>query len=184
MDLVHRLQQGDASAHTDLYRRFGPALHRFAASRLAGDGDLAEDVMVQTLVDAARNIRRFNPRRSSLPAWLHGIARHRVQRERRNQRRSKSVPASAQVPMDAIPEVVAGGDMAGDLADRLDAEQEVSKLAHLLSDIEMEVLVLRCVGEFSIKEIAQIVRRSERAVETLLHRAKQKGREGLAKHAE
>jgi len=183
-NLARRLQQGDAAAHTDLYRRFGTPLHRFAASRLAGDQELADDVMVQTLADAVRNIRRFNPRKSDLAAWLHGIARHRIQREQRRQRRSTSVPASAQVSFDAMPDVAVGGDMSSDLAARLEAGEKVSKLAHLLSDVEMEVLVLRCVGEFSIKEIARIVRRSERGAETLLHRAKQKAREGLGTHAE
>jgi RNA polymerase sigma factor (sigma-70 family) len=182
--LIHRLQQGDAAAHADLYRRFGARLHRFAASRLAGDQDLADDVVVQTLVDAARNIRRFNPRKSNLSAWLHGIARHRIQREQRSRRRSKSVPASAQVPFDAMPNTAAAGDTDGDLAARLDASQRVAQLAQLLSPVEMEVLVLRCVGEFSTKEIAGILRRSERAVETLLHRAKHKAREGLGKHAD
>ncbi|UCC69558.1 MAG: hypothetical protein JSV79_06550, partial [Armatimonadota bacterium] len=61
-DLARRLQQGDAAAYADLYRRFGTPLHRFAASRLAGDQELAEDIMVQTLADALRNIRRFDPR--------------------------------------------------------------------------------------------------------------------------
>lgn len=183
-NLARRLLQGDAAAHAYLYQRFGASLHRFAASRLGGDQELAEDIMVQTLVDAVRNIRRFNPRKSDLSAWLHGIARHRIQREQRGRRRRKSVPASAQVSFDAMPDTAAAGDTDGDLAARLDASQRVAELAQLLSPVEMEVLVLRCVGEFSIKEIAQIVRRSERAAETLLYRAKQKAREGLVTHAE
>ncbi len=45
--------------------RYGRRLHRFIALRLRGDAATAEDLMVQTLVDAARNIRRVF---TSMPA--------------------------------------------------------------------------------------------------------------------
>jgi RNA polymerase sigma-70 factor (ECF subfamily) len=183
-DLARRLMQADPAAYGELSSRFGPALHAFAASRLGGDHDRAEDAMVHTLVDAVRNIRRFNPRRSTLSAWLYGIARRQVQAERRTQRRKKSLPRSAQVPMEAIPDLPATGDMAADLTDRMAARQTIAQLAGVLSDLEMEVLMLRCVGEFSLKQIGRMVGRSERAVHSLLHRAKQRAREGLREHAD
>lgn len=184
MDLARRLAQADPAAYGELSNRFGPALHAFAASRLGGDHDRAEDIMVQTLVDAVRNIRRFSPRRATLSAWLYGIARRQVQAERRTQRRMKSLPRSAQVPMEAIPDLPARGDMAADLIDRMAAEQTIAQLAGVLSDLEMEVLMLRCVGEFSLKQIGRVVGRSERAVHSLLHRAKQRAKEGLREHAD
>ena len=58
-------------------------------------------------------------------------------------------------------------------------ERKAARLAELLTDMEMEVLVLHCVDEFSVREIAGTVGRSERAVDSLLHRARQKAREGL-----
>ena len=73
-NLQRRLLARDGTAQAELYHRFGPALHRFAAWRLDGDQDLAEEVVVEALVDAVKNIRRFNPRRSSRrspdrPCW-------------------------------------------------------------------------------------------------------------------
>lgn len=133
--------------------------------------------MVETLVDAVRDIARFDSRRSSFSAWLHGIAHHRIQRERRRQRRSKSVPSSMQVPLDTLREVAGGGDLSAHLNDQAASRQRFSQLASILSDIELEVLVLRCVGELSLKEVGRIVGRSERAAESVLRRAKQKARE-------
>ncbi len=181
--LVRRLQVGDPAAQADLCRRFGPVLHRFATSRLAGDRDLAEDIMLEVLVDAVKNFRRFDPRRSTLSAWLHGIARHRLQRARRKQRRSRSVPDSALVPLDTLQELVSAPDPASRLAERLATRQQVSRLTRALTEVEMEVLVLRCLGELSTQEVARIVGRSERAVESLLLRAKQKAREELGTDA-
>ncbi|UCC67039.1 MAG: sigma-70 region 4 domain-containing protein, partial [Armatimonadota bacterium] len=48
-----------------------------------------------------------------------------------------------------------------------------------LSDAEMEVLVLHCIEGFSTGEIAGVVGRSPRAVNSLLHRARKKARERL-----
>jgi DNA-directed RNA polymerase specialized sigma24 family protein len=44
------------------------------------------------------------------------------------------------------------------------------------------VLVLSSIEELSVKEIGRVVGRSERAVHSLLHRAKAKARERLADH--
>jgi RNA polymerase sigma-70 factor (ECF subfamily) len=178
--LVERLRRGDAAAYGELCDRFGPRLHGFAASRLAGDEELAEDVMVQTLSDAVRNIGRFSPRRSTLAAWIYGIARRKVGLERRKQQRRKSVPASAQVPLDSV-SPVAAEDIAAESASRVDAQDKVARLAQILSEAEMEALTLHCVDGFTVSEIGRIVGRSERAVDSLLHRARQKAREGLGR---
>jgi DNA-directed RNA polymerase specialized sigma24 family protein len=64
------------------------------------------------------------------------------------------------------------------------AQEKIAQLAGILSDVEMEVLMLRCVGEFSLKQIGRMVGRSERAVHSLLHRAKQRARQGVSEHAD
>jgi len=182
--LLRGLREGAAEAHGQLYDRFAPGLHRFAASRLSGDAQLAEDIVVQTLVDAVRNISRFTPRKSTLAAWLYGVARRQIQGEVRRQRRLKSVPLGAQMSIDVVSEAPDERDMASDLAARLDAQRQVAALAGVLSDLEMEVLVLQCIDQLSAREIGQVVGRSERAVHSLLHRARRKARERLARDAD
>jgi len=177
--LVSGLRKADPGACACLCEQFGPRIHKFTARHVRGDGQLAEEMMVQTLVDAVRNIGRFDPRRSQFSAWLFGIARRQVQGELRRQSRRKSVPASAQVSMDVLVEQAGPGDMAAAVASRLDAQRQVARLTSYLSDIEMEVLMLHCMDQLSLKEIAQIMGRSERAINSLLHRARQKARERL-----
>ncbi len=177
--LVRGLLENDPAACAALCQQFGPRIHRLAAGRLSNDGQLAEDVMIQTLADAARNIRRYNPRKSTFAAWLYGIARRQIQLELRKQRRLKTIPAAAEVPIDAVAEVPAEGDMAEGLAARMDAQAQVAAVAGALSDIEFEVLSLNCIDQLSAREIGKIVRRSERAIHSLLHRARQKARRRL-----
>jgi len=177
--LVLGLRQRRPEASAQLYDRFAPSLHRFALTRLGGDIGVAEDLVVETLADACRSITTFKPRRSSLSAWLFGIARRRVQMEIRRQRRRKTLPAAARVPMEAALETAAEGDLAADAGSRLDAQQKVAHLRAHLSDLEMEVLVFSCVEQLSAGEIGQLIGRSERAVHSILHRARTKARERL-----
>lgn len=179
-ELLKGLREQSPEACTALYRRFAPAIHRFALVRLAGDDLTAEEIVVQTFVDAVRNIRRFNHRKSSLNAWLHGIARRHIISAVRKQRRLKSVPARAEIPMETAAQIADMGDLASSASARLDAQRQFAALAQALSEVEMEALVLQSVDELSLKEIAGILGRSERAVHSLLHRARQKARERLA----
>lgn len=184
LELVVRLQRADQAAYAEFCRLFGPSLHGYVAIRLDGDDELAEEVVVQSLADAVRNIRRFNPRKAALASWVYGIARRQVVGERRRLNRRKSVPPSAQVPIEEALDLAEAGDMASDLISRVDARRKAACLSQVLSDLELEVLVLHCVDEFSLREIGGIVGRSEKAVDSVLHRARQKARERLARDGE
>ncbi len=120
---------------------------------------------------------------ATFTAWLFGIARRQAQLELRRQRRRKSVPEAVQTPLDSLAEQPAPGDLAEATAARLQAERQVAKLVGYLSDPEMEVLILRCCHEFSIRGIAHVLGRSERAIDSLLDRAKRKARGRLAEDA-
>jgi RNA polymerase sigma-70 factor (ECF subfamily) len=178
--LIRGLREATPEACSELCRRFGPRLHRFAAARLGWDGQLAEDIALQALADAIRNIRQFNSRKSTLSAWLYGVARRQTIRELRRRGRQKSPPAGAQVSFDALDQTT-DADPADRLDAQLDARRQVTEVAAILTDVEFEVLVLSAVDELSAREIGQVVGRSERAIHSLLHRARTKARERLVR---
>jgi RNA polymerase sigma factor (sigma-70 family) len=179
--LIRGLLEAAPAECSALCQRFGPKLHRFAAARLGWDGQLAEDVAIQALADAIRNIRQFNARKSTLTAWLYGVVRRQIIRELRRLGRQKSVPAAAQVPFGGLDEEAMEADPAARLAAQLDARRQVGEVAVLLTDTEFEVLVLSAVDELSAREIGRVVGRSERAIHSLLHRARTKARERLVR---
>lgn len=73
--LAERLRARAPEACAELYDRYATGVHRFAMARLSGDVEAAEDVVVETMVGVVTDIRRFQPARSSLAAWVYGIAR-------------------------------------------------------------------------------------------------------------
>jgi|WetSurMetagenome_2_1015567.scaffolds.fasta_scaffold110018_1 RNA polymerase sigma-70 factor, ECF subfamily len=176
------LQQGSETSFAELHDRFAPGLYRFAAARFPGDAPTAEDIVVQTLARAVQNLCRFDASRSSLAAWLYGMARGQILTELRLRRRNKSVPASAMRPLESLSDVPDLRDLAADVTIRIHAQQQVRMLTEILTKLEMEVLVLRCADGLSAREIGQIVGKSERAVHSLLHRAKHKARERMDRH--
>jgi RNA polymerase sigma-70 factor (ECF subfamily) len=177
--LVAGLREGAPEAASELCGRFGPKLLAFAAARFPADKAVAEDIAVASLAYAAHNVRQFNPRRSTLLAWIYGIARRQIREEIRRRTRLKSVPSSAQTPLEEVAGVADGTDVAASVARRLDAQRLLVQLARELSEIELEVLLLDSVHELSVREIGQVVGRSERAIHSLLHRARTKARERL-----
>ena len=177
--LVQGLREADPATQDELCARYGRRLHRFLALQLRGDASTAEELMVQTLVDAARNIGRFDARKASFLAWLLGIARRQVLGELRRQRRRKSVPESAQVPLASLAEEAHAADPTAPLAAQITAQQQVAQLREALAPLEMEALLLHGLHGLSVREIGQVLGRSERAINSLLHRARQKARERL-----
>lgn len=178
-ELLRGLREASPRACSLLYRRYAPGLHRFANTRLAGDSALAEEIVLQTLMDAVRNIRAFNPRKATFSAWLFGIARHNLADELRRQRRRKSVPRAAQMSIEVLPEAPDQADLADRVSARLDAQRQFTALAEVLSAVELEALILQHIDQLSLQEIGQVLGRSERAVQSLLHRARSKARERL-----
>ena len=175
--LAQGLRDHPADACAELYNRFATKLCFFILAQLPGEAETAQDLLVETFAEAVRNIRRFDARRSTLSAWLHGIVRRRVHLELRRRNRRKSIPLGQQVSIDAVRESSDPEDIAATTAARLDAQKEIAELAHVLSSLEMATLVLSYVEEFSVREIGRIIGRSERAVDSILHRAKRKARE-------
>ena len=60
-----------------VWDRYGTLVHTFCLRSLS-DRDAAADCTQETFISAWRSRDRFDSTRGSLPAWLLGIARHRV----------------------------------------------------------------------------------------------------------
>ena len=68
---------GADAALKAVWDRYGRLVHTYCA-RSISDRDLAADCTQETFISAWRSRARFDPATGSLPAWLLGIARHRV----------------------------------------------------------------------------------------------------------
>jgi RNA polymerase sigma factor (sigma-70 family) len=76
-EVARRFAAGDEQALAWAYERWAGQLHGLAV-RAFGPGPDAEDVTQQTFVAAWTGRGGYSPARGPLPAWLHGICRHKI----------------------------------------------------------------------------------------------------------
>jgi len=98
LEIVRRMQQGEAEALAELYDRYAPLLLAVTRRILGGAGD-AEEALQETLFQAWNQAGRYDPDRSSVSTWLILIARSRALDRLRNRgARDRAATAAAAEP--------------------------------------------------------------------------------------
>lgn len=149
---------GDVLAWTDLYSAASETVFRYALWRCGGRIDLAEDVVQEGWLLAARRLNAFDPDRGGFAGWVCGLAanaaRNAVRTRLRHARRPVAVPMNSTSDCDSDPEAVAVA------------------LAELPAEYEA-VLRAKYFEQRSVSEIATAFGKSAKAVESLLTRARE-----------
>lgn len=162
--LVGAARNRDRDAVARLFDRYYDAVYRYAFARLGSVAD-AEDAASETFHAMVRSLPRFRWRGIPFEAWLFRIAMSKVVDVARHRSRVRS-----------------GGDALG--ADTADPELEPERVIalrevrrELVASIERlprdqrDVLMLRFFAGRSIRETAELLRRSDGAVKQLQFRA-------------
>ena len=154
---------GDQAAFNEFYQRYVPRLFQFISYSANSGRDDAEDILQETLLASVRSLRRFKGD-SSLYTWLCAIARHKVSDHIDNQRKLRRQIDSDVDVTDELHGVM------------LSPEQTVVRREAVLQALRVLpaeyrfVLIGKYQEGFSVRELAQVMDRSEKAVESLLTR--------------
>jgi RNA polymerase sigma factor (sigma-70 family) len=169
-ELVRRVAQGERSALEALYARHQLALFRYLL-HFTADRGVAEELLQDTLVAVWKSAGSFGGR-SSVGAWLFGIARRRAfKRLRRREPEHVELAAAADVA-DSEPDPEAA----------LLASVERAELAEAVGRLAVahqEILLLAFVQQLSYAEIAEVLGVPVGTVKSRLHAAKRALRDGL-----
>jgi len=160
--LVHRAQQRDEEAFTQLYEAHFDKIYRYVALRI-GDRIEAEDMTQQVFLKALQSISSFKWKGIPFSAWLFRIAHNQVVDYLR--KKTKQATASLDqslVSSDSNPQLMA--------EHRLDIEQLISATKRL-TEAQREVIGLRFAGELSVAQVAKVMGKSQGAVKALQHSA-------------
>lgn len=165
--------QTDPQRFAELYDRYAPDIHRYAARRL-GDS-AADDVVAETFLVAFRRRDRFDPARGTPRPWLYGIAANLIAGHRRSEVMQYRVLART-----AVDPVLEGHDEGADsrVAAAAVARQLAAALARL-SKGDREVLLLIAWESLTYDEVAQALRIPVGTVRSRLNRARKKVRKAL-----
>jgi RNA polymerase sigma-70 factor (ECF subfamily) len=177
-ELLTAARAGDRAALERLLERHQSRVFRFGMKMCGGEDD-AKDVLQETLIAAARNIRDFRGA-SAVSTWLYTIARSFCIKKHRS---SKFAPEHVESLDAASGEAQAVPDAARGPEEELVGRQVQTALQEAISALDpmyREVLVLRDVEGLSAPEVAQILSLSVEAVKSRLHRARLAVRERVA----
>jgi len=158
-ELARRAQRGCRASFAELVRRYAPRLQAFLCQRTSDYHD-AEDLVQETFVKAYQNIERYRPS-YKFSTWLFTIAtRLAVSHGRKMRARLRLIRPARHRSRWAEP------------AGPRERHEDLWLLARRLTENQYRVLWLKYGQEMSIKEIAQIMHRSQVSVKVLLYRAR------------
>lgn len=158
-DLIRLAQKGDQSAVQTLYERYLPTVWRFAYARSLGQRHLAEDIVSETFLALVRQVQTLDPDGGALGGWLMTVARRKLTDVHRRQR---AVPTAELEVVDAA--------LAPDIA--FERKELVARAIEQMKDEERVALEWKYIDTLSVRDIAERMGRSEKAVESILFRAR------------
>lgn len=151
-----------------LYDRTQPAVYRFAFS-LAGNHTGAEDLTAEAYRRALSNLNSYEDRGKPFEAWLFTIVR--------NLARDKARKAGREIPLMDHDE--AEDHWPGIALVRMETRTAVQVAIAKLPDVQRRVVILRYGREWSVKQVADEMAKTEPAVKQLTYRAVNRLRELL-----
>lgn len=150
----------DVEAFAMLYRRHLHRVYSYLLSRVGNVHD-AQDLTTQTFVAALNAIETYQPR-GLFVAWLLGIARRKLSDHFRD-----SIPT---VAIEDIDVQLANQDVLEEaVINRLQMQEVVMILARLNPE-RAEAIRLRYLANLKIREVAEVMEKSEGAIKMLLAR--------------
>lgn len=150
----------DEAAFRAWYEDALPRVHRYLFHRCGRDRSLAEELTQETFVEAIRSRRRFSGRGDPLN-WVIGIARHRLADHfRRLERQERGVvDLASRGQIDAVEPWT-------------DPDDELAVAVAALPTMQRAAVVLHYLDDLPVREVARLLGRSEKAVESLLSRGR------------
>jgi RNA polymerase sigma-70 factor (ECF subfamily) len=152
-----------------LYRRYSNKVYGKCLSLLK-DEALAADAMQEVFTKVFLNLAKFQEK-AKFSTWLYSITYNYCIDYIRKQKKAKSIFSDE---MEKAPDIIE------EVPDHYLMEMEVGRLKKVLDNIpvgDKEVLLMKYRDEHSIKEIAEILDKTESAIKMKIKRAKQKAQE-------
>ena len=165
--LVSEVLRKDRKATAEFVARCADCIYPYVRRHLMPRADLVEDVMQETVLAAWQNLSSFRGD-GGLQAWLLGIARHKVEDYYRKRLRATELQeADEPLPEESIvPMIEEQIDLAAE-------QKKVQKTLSLLPESYGLALLWRYRDNKSIREMAQLTGKTEKAMERLLARARE-----------
>jgi RNA polymerase sigma-70 factor (ECF subfamily) len=164
---VNGIMRGDAQAWQALLAAQIPRLYAMFLKRWPNPA-LAEELTQKTVFDAIRGRAGFNPDKGSMIEWLFGIGRNNIRMEIRRRTVQGGLNGDiaryfARLAQETLPD---------ELLERKETADLVRQALAEIDERERKVLIAKYIEDLSARQIARQIKTSEKAVHSLLYRAR------------
>lgn len=160
--LIQKARLREPKVIGEIYERYQLAIFRYLYYRV-GDLQTAEDLTSEVFIRMIDGLPEYNLDNSSFQAWLYRIARNlSIDHYRRLIKRKEIELDENQIP---------NHDNSLDLVERGLTNEKLSLALNQLSSNQRDVIVMRFVNGMSIREVAQVMKKSQDSIKGLQRRA-------------
>lgn len=159
--------KGDADVWRDFVRSQAPQLFQMFMSRWPNPA-LAEELVAKTVFDAVKGLSSFDGSKGSPEGWIHGIAQNNIRIEIRKRANSLAINGDISLYLESIDK----GPLPEEVLEKAETADLVRNAMARLDSKENDVLRAKYIEGLSAQQIAKRIALTEKAVHSLLYRAR------------
>lgn len=164
-NFVERLKARESAAWVELYDRHVREIYGYVFHLVGRNPSVAEEVVQETWINALQGITRFDSAKNQMRGWLFAIARSQTALHYRRLRVAVGVP-------NELTEAAEFPDMPIHELQHLELIDVVRAALMELPNAYRELLLEKYVDRKSVRELASLRGKTEKAIEGLLTRAR------------
>jgi RNA polymerase sigma-70 factor (ECF subfamily) len=181
-DIIRRVLQGDRSAVQEFYGLYVSSMYAFAFYRVGRNEALAEEAATEIFHYAITHLREYDPARGEVYSWLVNVGRRVVTELLRRERRWRRHEIAWHRVDEKILSIYAAMDSKSIPDEILECRETRHLVGAAMSQLPQKyrnLLEERYWKGRSTSELSRLLAISEKAVESLLARAREAFRETL-----
>jgi RNA polymerase sigma-70 factor, ECF subfamily len=172
-DLLHKLRAGDKAAFDELVKLYSSRVintcYRFLLSK-----EDAEDISQEVFIEIFQSLKSFRGE-AKLSTWIYRITVTKSLDEIKKRNRKKRITAFGKMlHLDEVADWIAGGPMPDKSIHEKEKMKEVMQALNTLPDNQRVAFTLSKIDGYSNTEIAEIMKTTIVAVESLVSHAKKR----------
>lgn len=182
IELAAAIKRGDPEALEIFYNTYFNKLYKYVYYRVGQDHQHTEDVVHDTFMAAINKIDQFSPERGNLEAWLIMTSRNQISARKDQIDRTRANEFSwgaLDRELDAIFAAIDTGDGPVKALENKELSDLIGATMGSLPDDYSSILEMKYIANLPVREIARILKRTEKSIESQLGRARQAFREVL-----
>ncbi|MCS6789288.1 MAG: sigma-70 family RNA polymerase sigma factor [Patescibacteria group bacterium] len=162
--IIKKAKNGDAEAFGLLYDYYFEQIYRFIYLKVSHKED-AEDLAHQVFLQALKKMKDYEYKGLPFSSWLYKIARNEIVDFYRSKKTNTT--------LEELENVLSSDDDI-DIKDKLDLKIQLEKVKEAIKKIKPEyqdIIIMRFIEDLSIKEVAEILDKTEGSIKLMQHRA-------------